>query len=154
MSTASAAPAATALDGIAITLCDPAESSKLRQVERIIRSKLPIVADHLGSPDPQRNPAEKNERFEPAKDRADHNGRRDGRRPGGNNGFGKKRFGDKPAGDRPFAAKPQGERPEGRQAVQGQQQAPFRRQAARGAGCLIGQAGQLSSPGLIADDWN
>ncbi|MER9430144.1 DEAD/DEAH box helicase [Mesorhizobium sp. M0408] len=99
------------MDGIAITLCDPSENSKLRQVERIIRTKLPIVADHLGSPDPQRNPAEKNERsFEPANDRNDHNGRRDGRRPGGaNNGFGKKRFGDKPAfaGER----KPEGAKP-------------------------------------------
>ncbi|AGB46547.1 DEAD/DEAH box helicase [Mesorhizobium sp. ESP6-5] len=100
------------MDGIAITLCDPSENSKLRQVERIIRTKLPIVADHLGSPDPARNPAEKNERFEPANDR-DRNGRRDGRRPGGekkpNNGFGKKRFGDKPAfaGER----KPEGAKP-------------------------------------------
>jgi ATP-dependent RNA helicase RhlE len=93
------------MDGIAITLCDPSENSKLRQVERIIRTKLPIVADHLGSPDPQRNPAEKNERFEPANDR---NGRRDGRRPGGQNN-GKKRFGDKPAfaGER----KPEGAKP-------------------------------------------
>lgn len=99
------------MDGIAITLCDPSENSKLRQVERIIRTKLPIVADHLASPDPQRNPAEKNERsFEPANDRNDHNGRRDGRRPSGaNNGFGKKRFGDKPAfaGER----KPEGAKP-------------------------------------------
>ena len=100
------------MDGIAITLCDPSENSKLRQVERIIRTKLPIVADHLGSPDPQRNPAEKNERFEPANDRNDRNGRRDGRRPGGENkgnGFGKKRFGDKPAfaGER----KPEGAKP-------------------------------------------
>ncbi|MER9073246.1 DEAD/DEAH box helicase [Mesorhizobium sp. M0904] len=100
------------MDGIAITLCDPSENAKLRQVEHIIRTKLPIVADHLGSPDPQRNPAEKNERsFEPANDRNDHNGRRDGRRPGGaNNGFAKKRFGgDKPAfaGDR----KPEGAKP-------------------------------------------
>jgi ATP-dependent RNA helicase RhlE len=93
------------MDGIAITLCDPSENSKLRQVERIIRTKLPIVADHLGSPDPQRNPAEKNERFEPANDR---NGRRDGRRPGGQNN-GKQRFGDKPAfaGER----KPEGAKP-------------------------------------------
>ncbi|TIV22248.1 MAG: DEAD/DEAH box helicase, partial [Mesorhizobium sp.] len=57
-------------DGIAITLCDPSENAKLRQVERIIRMKLPVVADHLGSPDPQRDPREKTERhFEPANDR-------------------------------------------------------------------------------------
>ncbi|MBL8583110.1 MAG: C-terminal helicase domain-containing protein, partial [Rhizobiaceae bacterium] len=39
-------------DGVAITLCDPAETSKLRSVERIIRMKLPIAADHTGMPDP------------------------------------------------------------------------------------------------------
>lgn len=125
------------MDGIAITLCDPSENSKLRQVERIIRTKLPIVADHLGSPDPQRNPAEKNERhFEPANDRPDHNGRRDGRRPGGgNNGFGKKRFGDKPASDRPFAGKPQSERPEGRKPFKGNNKRRFggKRPATRAA---------------------
>ncbi|TIN32716.1 MAG: DEAD/DEAH box helicase, partial [Mesorhizobium sp.] len=113
------------MDGIAITLCDPSENSKLRQVERIIRTKLPIVADHLGSPDPQRNPAEKNERsFEPANDR---NGRRDGRRPGGHNN-GNKRFGDKPA----FA----GERkPEGAKAFKGNNKRRFggKRPAARAA---------------------
>ena len=94
-------------DGIAVTLCDPAENAKLRQVERIIRTKLPIIADHLASPDPVRNPAEKHERAEPANDR---NGRRDGRRPGGanqNNGSGKKHFGGKPNGER----KPEGAKP-------------------------------------------
>ncbi|RWF45525.1 MAG: ATP-dependent helicase, partial [Mesorhizobium sp.] len=50
------------------------------------------------------NPAEKNERsFEPANDR---NGRRDGRRPGGQNN-GKKRFGEAFAGER----KPEGAKP-------------------------------------------
>ncbi|MDX8436543.1 MULTISPECIES: DEAD/DEAH box helicase [Mesorhizobium] len=124
-------------DGIAITLCDPSENAKLRQVERIIRAKLPIAADHLGSPDPQRDPKERNERhFEPANDRADHNGRRDGRRPGGgNNGSGKKRFGGKPNGERPFAAKPQGERPEGRKSFKGNNKRRFggKRPATRAA---------------------
>ncbi|UCI05804.1 DEAD/DEAH box helicase [Mesorhizobium sp. B1-1-8] len=105
------------MDGIAITLCDPSENAKLRQVERIIRTKLPVVADHLGSPDPQRNPAEKNERhFESVNDREHHGARRDGRRPGGGKGSGKQRFGaggerafsGKPSGDQ--AGKPQGER--------------------------------------------
>ncbi|QPC87528.1 DEAD/DEAH box helicase [Mesorhizobium sp. NBSH29] len=45
--------------GIAITLCDPTEYSKLRQVERIIRMKLPVLADHLNEPDPVRDPAER-----------------------------------------------------------------------------------------------
>ena len=39
-------------DGVAVTLCDPAESSKLRQVERIIRMKLPVEASWLDQPDP------------------------------------------------------------------------------------------------------
>ncbi len=43
-------------DGIAITLCDPAETSKLRAVERIIRMRLPIAADHTGQADPARDP--------------------------------------------------------------------------------------------------
>lgn len=98
-------------DGVAVTLVDPSENAKLRQVERIIRTKLPVVADHLASPDPVRNPAEKFERAEPANDR---NGRREERRPRGanqngadhNNG-GKKRFGDKPSGQR----KPEGAKP-------------------------------------------
>lgn len=94
-------------DGVAVTLCDPTENAKLRQVERIIRTKLPVIADHLDSPDPVRNPAEKYERSEPANDR---NGRRDGRRPGGanqNKAGGKKHFGGKPNGER----KPEGAKP-------------------------------------------
>lgn len=92
-------------DGVAVTLCDPSENAKLRQVERIIRAKLPVVADHLGSPDPVRNPAETHERGEPANDR---NGRpHDGRPKGANQNNGKRRFGDKPMGDR----KPEGAKP-------------------------------------------
>ncbi len=58
-STASAAPAATALTASPITLCDPARTSKLRQVEKIIRMKLPISADHLGEADPVRTAADR-----------------------------------------------------------------------------------------------
>ena len=43
-------------DGIAITLVDPSENAKLKQVERIIRMKLPVLADHLAQPDPQPAP--------------------------------------------------------------------------------------------------
>ena len=38
--------------GVAVTLCDPSENSKLRQVERVIRMKLPVSASHLDQPDP------------------------------------------------------------------------------------------------------
>ncbi|MEZ5811222.1 MAG: DEAD/DEAH box helicase [Rhizobiaceae bacterium] len=41
-------------DGVAITLCDPDERSKLKSVERLIRMQLPVAADHLGDPDPVR----------------------------------------------------------------------------------------------------
>ena len=40
-------------NGIAVTLVDPSENGKLRQVEKVIRQKLPILADHLSEPDPQ-----------------------------------------------------------------------------------------------------
>jgi ATP-dependent RNA helicase RhlE len=100
-------------DGIAITLCDPAEGAKLRQVERIIRMKLPITADHTGQPDPQRNPAEAKERAaEEARDRA---GDRRDRGPGGNRkpaqGFGHKHHAGKPEGGRPHNGKPGGGKP-------------------------------------------
>ncbi len=39
-------------DGIAVTLCAPDEAVKLRQVERIIRMKLPVTASFLDQPDP------------------------------------------------------------------------------------------------------
>jgi len=97
-------------DGIAITLVDPSENSKLRQVERIIRMKLPVIADHLGQPDPVREPRPQGERnFAPANDgaREDRGPRRDGRPR--NDGFGKKRFGGKPQGGRPFSGKSDGE---------------------------------------------
>ena len=111
-------------DGIAITLVDPSENGKLRQVERIIRAKLPVVADHLGSPDPVRNPAEKHERAEPANDR---HGRHENRRPAGDNqNNGKKRFGGKPAGER---------KPEGAKSFKGNNKRRFggRRPAAHAA---------------------
>jgi ATP-dependent RNA helicase RhlE len=48
--------------GVATTLCDPAESAKLRQVEKIIRMRLPVLEDHTGNPDPARpNAANSNE---------------------------------------------------------------------------------------------
>jgi ATP-dependent RNA helicase RhlE len=42
--------------GVAITLCDPAEASKLKAVERVIRKRLTVVADHTREPDPQPAP--------------------------------------------------------------------------------------------------
>jgi ATP-dependent RNA helicase RhlE len=39
--------------GVAVTLCDPAEAAKLRAVERVIRKRLTVVADHTGEPDPK-----------------------------------------------------------------------------------------------------
>ncbi len=45
--------------GIAITLVDPSENAKLRQVERVIRMKLPVTGDHLDEPDPVRSAADR-----------------------------------------------------------------------------------------------
>ena len=38
--------------GAAVTLVDPSENAKLRQVERVIRMKLPVAASYLDQPDP------------------------------------------------------------------------------------------------------
>jgi ATP-dependent RNA helicase RhlE len=98
-------------DGIAITLCDPTENSKLRQVERIIRMKLPVAASHLDQPDPVRPRSEQHApRPEAANDDREA-GEAGDRRP--RNGQGKpKRFGGKPGGGKPFAAgKPGGKKP-------------------------------------------
>ncbi len=38
-------------DGVAITLCDPAEAAKLRAVEKVTRMKLPIASDLSGGVD-------------------------------------------------------------------------------------------------------
>lgn len=98
-------------DGVAVTLCDPSEASKLRAVERVIRMRLPITGDHTGEPDPRPEPR--------ARDMAelrpdnDQEARREDRRPQGENkprnGFGKKSVHGKPGepnGERkPFRAK-------------------------------------------------
>jgi ATP-dependent RNA helicase RhlE len=96
-------------DGIAITLCDPGENAKLRQVERIIRMKLNVTADHLGQPDPKAEP--RNNDRGPMEAANDRNGHRNGNnRPRGEqkprNGFGKKPFQGKPGDERkPFRGK-------------------------------------------------
>ncbi|WP_394892433.1 DEAD/DEAH box helicase [Mesorhizobium sp. AaZ16] len=92
-------------DGIAVTLCDPGENAKLRQVERIIRMKLDVTADHLGQPDPKAEPRS-NDRAprEAANDRNDNNRPRGEQKP--RNGFGKKPFQGKPGDERkPFRGK-------------------------------------------------
>ena len=98
-------------DGIAITLCAPDESAKLRQVEKIIRMKLPVSADHLGEPDPQSEPRQPGAR-EAGAPREHH---RPGR-PGGSErprqSSAKPRLGN-PGGQPAFAAKPAGGKPAG-----------------------------------------
>jgi ATP-dependent RNA helicase RhlE len=92
-------------DGIAVTLCDPGENAKLRQVERIIRMKLTVTADHLGQPDPKAEPRS-NDRppREAANDRNGNNRPRGEQKP--RNGFGKKPFHGKPGDERkPFRGK-------------------------------------------------
>ncbi len=122
--------------GIAVTMVDPSENAKLRAVERIIRMKLPVGADHLGESDPQREahraegPAEAREQDV---ENRQHRGRGQGapQRSGDRGGAGKP-HGHRPNAGRPahagnkgrheaprgHAAKPAGEQPAGR---------PFRR---------------------------
>ncbi|MGO4832599.1 DEAD/DEAH box helicase [Rhizobiaceae sp. 2RAB30] len=103
-------------DGVAITLCDPTEASKLRAVERIIRMRLPISRDHTGEPDPRPEPRgrdmaalkpdndQKANRGEDRAPRSDQR-RRDGGKPGHGKPFGGKP-GEQKAGERkPFRAK-------------------------------------------------
>jgi ATP-dependent RNA helicase RhlE len=100
-------------DGIAITLCDPTENAKLRQVERIIRMKLPVTASYLDQPDPAQPKRDPNAP-RPQADNDDRAGdaRRDGGRP--------KRFGNKPGGNRAVAGKPGEKKPfRGRRRPQG-----------------------------------
>ncbi|MDN5928815.1 MAG: DEAD/DEAH box helicase [Hyphomicrobiales bacterium] len=83
-------------DGIAITLCDPGEVSKLRQVERIARMRLPVTASHLDQPDPAAQPRERPVKAEGA-------GEREHRRPNGSrpaNKAGRNGASGKPAGQR------------------------------------------------------
>ena len=88
-------------DGIAITLCDPSENSKLRAVERIIRMKLPVARDHTGEPDPKPLPRAEGASMHADNDRASNQDRpRQDNRPRGRNGGGFKGAG---AGDGPRA---------------------------------------------------
>ncbi|WP_047146323.1 DEAD/DEAH box helicase [Aquamicrobium sp. LC103] len=92
-------------DGVAITLCDPSENSKLRQVERIIRMKLPVAASHLDQPDPV---APKREPGAPVRREAanDAGGRQGADERGNGDGNRGKRFRNKPFGQKSFSAKP------------------------------------------------
>ncbi len=69
-------------EGTAITLCDPGEKSKLRQVERIIRQKIDILDDRTGEPDPaprrhESAPAGKSSNSEPGASRSGQRRRHD-----------------------------------------------------------------------------
>ena len=98
--------------GIAVTLVDPSENAKLRQVERIIRMKLPVAASILDMPDPQpKSQAEREIAANDDKRDAEHASRDQQRR--GGRGFG----GGKPGGakpSRPQQARPQQGRPQRR----------------------------------------
>ncbi len=105
-------------DGVAVTLVDPSENAKLRQVERIIRMKLPVLADHLDQPDPQPKPRQPNgeRRLEAANDH--ESGRQQGKPRNANAGARKHQ------GNGPKGAKPAGGRPSGRQEWSEQASAP------------------------------
>jgi ATP-dependent RNA helicase RhlE len=87
-------------EGVAVTLCDPSETDKLRQVERIIRTRLPVLASHLDKPDPEPRKGEPN-----AMPREEQVNRRN---PGGKsrNGHSQPRKPPHTAGPRAAEAKP------------------------------------------------
>jgi ATP-dependent RNA helicase RhlE len=101
--------------GIAVTLVDPSENAKLRQVERIIRMKLPVTADHLDQPDPVRSAADRAIAANDDQRDAEH-AQRQGRgrgRPGG--GRPVRPQGARPANGKPSHVKPaQGKPSQGR----------------------------------------
>ncbi|MDP3866361.1 MAG: DEAD/DEAH box helicase [Rhodoferax sp.] len=101
-------------DGVAITMCDPAEFSKLRAVERITRMKIAVIADHTDQPDPAVNKSEPREapyrdpRSQPRQENGNHNGNRN-HKGGGNRSAQGKPGGGAPAGERkPFRGKRRG----------------------------------------------
>ncbi len=102
-------------DGVAITLCDPAEFAKLRAVERITRMKIAVIADHTDQPDPAVNKNEPREapyrdpRSQPRQDNGNpgNGGNRNHKGGGNRNAQGKP--GGAPAGERkPFRGKRRG----------------------------------------------
>ena len=84
-------------DGIAISFCDRDERSYLRDIERLIRQRVPIVENPLGTQAGVLREAPLT--AEPAEP---HRQRRDERRPS---------QGAPPQGPRPHAARPDGQRP-------------------------------------------
>lgn len=80
--------------GTAITLVDPSENAKLRSVEKIIRMKLPVAADHLGEA-PDANEAKAVARAATAANDRGKAAAKPGHR-------------GQPRGPKPQAAKPQG----------------------------------------------
>jgi ATP-dependent RNA helicase RhlE len=96
-------------DGIAITLCAPDESAKLRQVEKIIRMKLPVSADHLAEADPK---AEPRDATRPAREEGARHSHGAGRPTGAQRSrpaaAGKRFGGGNPSGGQPAAGKPAG----------------------------------------------
>ena len=126
-------------DGVAVTLVDPNENAKLRAVERIIRMKLPVAADHLGEPDPQAEP--RAPRSEQASEQAQPREHHRAGRPGGpakpRQGFGKKPFSANKEGAKRFSDKPQGakrfaDQPAGENSARGNKR-PFRRRGQQSA---------------------
>jgi ATP-dependent RNA helicase RhlE len=92
-------------EGVAITLCDPSEDAKLRQVERTIRMKLPVTASHLEELDPRHEPRERTApAVRPANDR---HGSGKAKAPNGRhvNAIEKKPAAGKPEGGKPQSRK-------------------------------------------------
>lgn len=114
-------------DGVAITLCDPAEAAKLRAVEKVIRARLPIASDLSGGVDLDKQAAmpqpKRGQRKQPRPQNQNE------RKPGG--GQGKPRV--EHAGDRTGHAAYPAHKPNGQKPFRGKRRGFGNRKPARAA---------------------
>jgi ATP-dependent RNA helicase RhlE len=107
-------------DGIAISFCSPEERESLRDIEKLIRKRVPVfVADGIGPSDPPPRPAATREVHRDRPDASHRDGQRGGQRTGHGSGHGSSQRnarggtrGSSPGGGRPRRAP----RPGGRKA--------------------------------------
>ena len=114
------------MDGAAVTLADPSEAVKLRAVERVIRAKIPLVADHTGEPDPAPRPRVAGEPAERQERPNGGNGRPNSGRQGRPSGGKPQRFGAKPASAHHDAGRPDERKPFRRRRRPGGAKSPAR----------------------------
>jgi ATP-dependent RNA helicase RhlE len=108
-------------EGIALSFCDKAERSYLRDIERFAKTRLTPTEHAFSGPgtrdagDSERAERPRGDRGGRGRPQGDRNfrGREQGDRPRGDRPFGDRPRGDRPRGDRPFGDRPRSDRPNG-----------------------------------------